>query len=263
MHAFIEKAKKSFSFQKGSDEVLREWRSFLSKMGINNFYYVRITRKGELVYLTNQVDYALDYWKAGLPLCTGFLNIPKEVQNSFILWENDLDPKILDFVRSKKGYDGFSFIRRSYKLIQFASFIYARPLENPTQCHLKNYTVFSCWLREFEMKQRKLIREAELNPMVLPEEYLAPQKDCFFSKKAIELNYQQIRSKISFRELDCLYFYTRGFTSPRIAEYLNISSRTVETHLNTIKNQFGLSSRDDLALLSYSNPFLNSYTPTF
>jgi|GEM_PF-5863138 len=100
--------------------------------------------------------------------------------------------------------------------MQFASFNRARPLENSRQFYFENQEIYSCWLREFEMKQRNLIRQGELSPMLLPEEYLAPEKDSFYSTRKMELNHRVIHSAISFRELDCLYRHTKGFTSPRI-----------------------------------------------
>ncbi|MBA3815757.1 MAG: hypothetical protein H0X29_04405 [Parachlamydiaceae bacterium] len=263
MKAFMQKALSSFSFQKGSKEIIRLCRPFLDQMEFINFYYVRINRKGELIYLTNQVGYAMDYWEAGLPLCTGFNDVPGEVQSTVLLWANKLNREILSFAEAQKCYDGSSFINRYYDQVQFTSFQRKTPVENPSQFYLENLVKLRCWLRDFEMKNISLIGQAEKKPMFLPDEYLAPQKHSFYYKKNLELHFNQIHATVSFREMDCLYFYTKGFTCPHIAKLLGVSPRTIETHLEAVKNAFGLSSRDGLAALSYGNPILQSYTPRF
>ena len=45
------------------------------------------------------------------------------------------------------------------------------------------------------------------------------------------------------RELDCLYYALIGFTAKVTARLLNISHRTVETHIENIKNKTGCFSR--------------------
>lgn len=261
MENFLRKAALSFCFNTAAKEINRLCAPFLNKWNFKNFYYVRITRKGELVYLTNHVDFAIDYWQAGLPLRTGFDKSSKEVQSFSLQWDNVLDKTILDFADAQRCYDGFSFVDRYHDTIRFASFLRSCPSENASQFYLGQHDELRFWLREFEWKNRQLIRHAEQNPMVLPKSYLEPQKEAFYPERTVSLKYRTIQSKISFRELDCLHLHSRGFTGPRIASLLGLSSRTVETHFESVKNRFGLSSRDELAQLAYTNPLIQTYSP--
>lgn len=261
MKDFLRKAAASFSFNKGSQEIIRTCQAFLEKRGFENFYYARITRKGELVFLTNHVDFAMDYWEAGLPMNTGFDEDSQITQSYTMQWEKFQDKALVDFITAKGCFDGFSFVNRYYDTIQFASFLRSSPADNASEFYLTHQNELRCWLRDFEWKNRHLIGEAERNPMILPEDYLEPQKETFYPERSVKIRYRNIQSKISFRELDCLHLYCRGFTYPRIASLLDLSPRTVETHLDSVKNCFGLFSRDELADLSYANPMIQTYSP--
>lgn len=263
MQDFLRKAKLSFSFQTGAKEITRICQPFLNELGFKNFYYCRITKQGRLIYLTNQVDFAMDYWEAGLPLRTGFHAMSNETQSSALQWDDIQDKEILDFVKIKNCHNGFSFVDRYPGSIQFATFLRSSPLENSSRFYQENQIKLRCWLREFEIKNRNLINQAEQNPLNLPEDYLSPQKESFYPEKTVPLKFHNIQAKISFRQLDCLHLYTKGFTAPRIAELLELSSRTVEIHLEAVKDRFGLSTRDELAALAYANPFIESYSPRF
>ncbi len=48
------------------------------------------------------------------------------------------------------------------------------------------------------------------------------------------------------REQQCIYYLTRGFTFLEIGEYLNISPRTVETHITNIKIKLNVKTRSEL-----------------
>ncbi len=124
----------------------------------------------------------------------------------------------------------------------------------------KNRTRLRSWLRNFEWNRRELIQHAKEHPMFLPLEYFASENKAFYPERSIELCHNSIRSKVSFRQLDCLYLHAKGFTWPHIAAMLDLSVRTVETHLASIKNSFGLTSRDELAQFALANSLLQTYS---
>lgn len=136
-------------------------------------------------------------------------------------------------------------------------------MDDPGGYYLQKKEELTCWLRDFEWKSRHLLRHAQDNPLVLPAEYLASEQQAFYPERTVELCYRNIRAKVSFRELDCLSLHAKGFTWPHIAALLGLSVRTVETHFASIKNHFGLISRDELAHLAYSSPLIQKYSPRF
>ncbi len=264
LKSFLLKAATSFCFTAGAKEIIRNCQPFFDKHNIKNFYYIRITKQGELVFLTNQVKYAMNYWEAGLPTRLGWSEERKGAQNFSILWDDwNLDKDILDFNNTIKCYNGFSLINRYHNFMQGATFLRDHSVDNANGYYLQKKEELQCWLRDFEFTFRHLIQHAKDHPMILPAEYLASEQKAFYVERTIGLCYRNIHAKVSFRELDCLYLLAKGFTWPHIAAMLNLSVRTVETHFNSLKNHFGLSSRDELAHLAFSCPLIQGYAPRF
>ncbi|MBS0635449.1 MAG: helix-turn-helix transcriptional regulator [Verrucomicrobia bacterium] len=259
---FLQEAATSFCFTDGAKEINRICKPFLDKHDIANFYYIRLTKKGELVFLTNNVPYAMDYWGEELPTRTGWNEVGQEVQKYTILWEDwKLDKEIADFTKASRCFDGFTFANRYYDVIQAVTIFRKYPVENPANYYLQHKDDLQSWIKNFEFMQRNLIGHAIDNPMHLPQEYFASEEKTFYPERSIECRYKNIQSTLTFRELDCLALHAKGFSWPQIGTMLDLSVRTVETHLNSIKNRFGLSSRDDLAHLALSNPVVQAYSP--
>lgn len=57
---------------------------------------------------------------------------------------------------------------------------------------------------------------------------------------------QRKSTTLSSRELETLYYYLFGKTAKEIGRLLDLSFRTVETHISNIKNKFGVSTKTAL-----------------
>lgn len=68
-------------------------------------------------------------------------------------------------------------------------------------------------------------------------------------------------SKLTSREEDCLSYIVRGKTSVQIANFLCISRRTVETHIDNIKDKFSCTKKSDLIEIGILNGYLNLIPP--
>ncbi len=64
--------------------------------------------------------------------------------------------------------------------------------------------------------------------------------------KSFQLCGQYHGESITARELDCLYELATGQTMKEIAKSIEISPRTVETHLNHVKDKLSLATKSDL-----------------
>jgi len=261
MKEFLRHAETSFAFNKGRQEIKRILQPFLDKFGFENFYYARIKRNGECIYLTNNVKFAMNYWEEGLPFKTGFDKPSPTIQNLGMTWSHLIDEPTRNFCEYHNCYDGFSFIDRYYDTLKISSFLRSSPDDNSHEFYLNNIQEMRSWVRNFEHKNGQLIEHCLQNPLVLPKSYVIPQKQAFYPKRSINITYNGLTANFSFRELDCLHLLGKGFTIPKIASLLKISPRTVQTHLDAVKNGYGLTTRDDLASFAYTNQLLQTYLP--
>ncbi len=261
---FLHEASNSFCFTEGAKEINRICKPFLDKHDIANFYYIRLTKRGELVFLTNNVPYAMNYWEEELPTRTGWNEVGPSVQNYTILWDEwKLDKEILNFTHASGCFDGFTFANRYHDVIQAVTVFRKYPVDNPAQYYLQHKDELQQWIHNFQWNSRDLIGHAIEKPMHLPTEYFASEQKTFYPERTIECSFRTIHSKLTFRELDCLALHARGFSWPHIAQMLDLSVRTVETHFISIKNRFGLSCRDELSHLALANPIIQKYAPRY
>ncbi len=80
------------------------------------------------------------------------------------------------------------------------------------------------------------------------------------------VNHKQLKSspfaKLSRRELQCVYFYSRGMSANAIGQKLGLSGRTIEDYLERAKNKLTCANKFELidyvisnSLFSYSCDF--------
>ena len=62
---------------------------------------------------------------------------------------------------------------------------------------------------------------------------------------------------LTIKESECLYFLMRGRSAKSIASVLHRSRRTIETHLNNMKERLNCSSRSDLIDLAFTYNLLH------
>jgi len=257
----LKKAPNSFCFTSALKEMRRLHTPFLEKWGFASFHFSLCDKSGKLVYFTNDFDYVMDYWQASLPMDAGFSNDVADKQSYSGLLDGMVRPDILEYTREKGCYSGFGFVDRYYDALQFMTFFSKRPLEDAKGFFLRHQLELRNWTLAFVWQMRNLIAQAALDPLQFPEEIVAPQKPAFYPERSLGLRCKGIQSTLTFRELDCLALHTKGFTYTAISALLKISIRTVETHIESVKNRFGLSSRDELAQLAYTNPLIQNYAP--
>lgn len=72
---------------------------------------------------------------------------------------------------------------------------------------------------------------------------------------------QQNVFRLTPRELQCLYYLVKGMSCKQIAAALCISKRTVECHVNHLKEKFGVSSKNDLIRASFEENIFSLLPP--
>jgi DNA-binding NarL/FixJ family response regulator len=66
-----------------------------------------------------------------------------------------------------------------------------------------------------------------------------------------------VHEKLSVKESELIFYFTRGFTSKDIGILMDLSSRTVESYLDSIKSKLHCDSRGELLMHCLSNGLSN------
>lgn len=62
-----------------------------------------------------------------------------------------------------------------------------------------------------------------------------------------------VKENLSLRQAQCFFYLTQNYTAKQIAQIMNISSRTVETHIIAIKNKLGLHNNKEIMEYAINN----------
>lgn len=133
--------------------------------------------------------------------------------------------------------------------------------ENIASFYINNLDLLFKFNHFFKAKSVDLFKKADLDPTILPmqeakniattpakiitSDDIASLKEKLFLRQYV-LYFRNKPITLSSRELECLTLLANGRTAKEIANTLNISSRTVETHLLKIKNKIGIYRKSDL-----------------
>lgn len=121
-----------------------------------------------------------------------------------------------------------------------------------------NIDLIEKFCQYFVKNAQPLMLEAIKDPIV---KAWYPQKKESMSEEKIQSSNQKIHLMRLFngngnspktecltrRELDCVHFIVRGFTSKQIGKKLNLSYRTIETYIENIKEKLFLTSKFEIA----------------
>lgn len=80
-------------------------------------------------------------------------------------------------------------------------------------------------------------------------------RECAVKKSAtkVPLYFGSTKVYLSLRETQCMFYLSRGKTSKEIAKSLDISPRTVETYLNSVRLKTGIQSKSTLLDIFFDN----------
>ena len=162
-------------------------------------------------------------------------------------------------------YDTFWFITKT-----------ERPMHG---FYVNHYDVLERFMLYFKEEGRDLIRAGEKNPATWINtnpnylSFLKNLKENVLQKKALvsglkdsfklrkyPLSINNTKVYLTARELDCLICLSKGFSYKEIGNFLRVSDRTVETHIQHIKHKLGVTTQTQLLKTYYSSD-LTIYDP--
>jgi DNA-binding CsgD family transcriptional regulator len=117
---------------------------------------------------------------------------------------------------------------------------------------LSHVDLLQQFIRYFRDKAQPLIQQAEKNPVVIS--HLTPEQPKKSFALAQEQKLQFINSlkglSMTKREFECLELLAHGLTSKEIARKLDIHPKTVDRHLESLKDKMNARNRIDLLRLT-------------
>ncbi len=253
-------------------ENIRKICSPLKLINIENFFYHRIYSDGFMIHLSTDVVwgefflnklFSLDYDEADI-------NNHLYIENSISLWEMNAHNQVWqDGKLNFNVGNGISLLsEKNPKYKEISCFYGSRYNHELNDFYLSNLDILQNFVMFFKDQASNLIYEFEQKRILLPKKYrLAPSKQesvavdkrneflSFIKPKKFFIEEQYITEK----EAECLYWLSEGKTSDEIGIILDRSNRTVEKHIEHIKEKLNCYTKSDLMKLCLSYNIKNFF----
>ena len=237
------------------NNLLEICRPLFDNFDITYFEYAHISQNGQVFYLcTNQnwLEFSLENKMFDDKEHVEFCSIAKINKQRYVLW-NGLDLEKTSLLSNYYEFNIWNGLtineieEHNFYTYSFATSINNKSINN---FFINNFEVFDRFISYFKQKLNSLLSNKAVYLYATP--LITDINKINSHKKNIEIFTDQTtidkyliivdNNKIFLTKKDllCLRMLASGKTMKEIGSQLGISARTVETHLNTIKNKTGL-----------------------
>ncbi len=250
----------------------------IEPFGIHHFTYQKQFKNGRRISLSNKPAWIEDYYNLRLFESSLFENSFEVGESRFNLWFDDYE---LDVYQHGKLYyntmHSISIIEQKKEFTE--AYLFATTPDNPQAIHfLSNHReILYHFILYLKDRGKALFKEAEKNSIEIPKitgltsceqfwfknkdwnETLKQKKAEFFCQTAIrQFNFSNSKineTPLTQREIACIVHLLNYKTAPETAALMNISKRTVESYLESIKTKFSVNTKAQLIQKLKESPY--------
>lgn len=250
-----------------SVSYIKQICSNLELLDITHFTYLKKYSDGTEIYLSNNGQWIEDYYTLSLFQSSLFEKDFKQYQKGFFLWPNESNLPV--FKHGRDYFDstvGFTYCLPVADGCEFFFFSTSAQKAHCLNIYINQLDLFEAFVNYFKDQAQGIINKADSHRILLPTvefqiNQVAWSAKSEFASSAREQFLQALNRKTNLsiakltevtsltnKEKACLSLLTPIATAENIAKQLNISKRTVETHLDHIKSKLNCSNKAELLL---------------
>jgi len=238
------------------------------RFGIHHFSYVKRYEDYSHILLSSSPEWQEYYYTNELFRISDLEYPASYYKPGFALWNTFQGQEI--FKASKAfGIDhGIVFIKPGNGYCEFFHFATTPENSKILNFYLNHIDLLHQFNNHFKQVAASIIQKGETQRIILPHDYISqkqsPNENWHFNQQLLmaflkkdEETMSALLPRLAKRERECCYYVVQAMTSKQIAQQLNISYRTVEKHIESIKAKLSCKSRSELIALL--NKLLNPY----
>lgn len=236
-----------------SAPLMHELMAPLRKKGVTSLVYVDARLDGSEIRLSNQANWLAHYYQSQLYLKSGFEKKPDSYLSGIAVWSYlSHHQPILQAALDFQIAHGFTLIERKKEGCEFY-FIGTHPNQAFLGNHLLNQLEqIKQDILDFKERGKSLIREANQHAISIPRKYeqnQSQEQGILIDSRSATRKHTHLWTLCTQREIQCATLWKRGLTANEIGQTLHLSRRTVENHLQQIKNKLGVKTKFELIQL--------------
>ncbi len=239
----------------------------LLNLNITFFSYTKIYKDGSRIDINNSPIAAKNYYENERYMKAVMESDPFAITDKFLLWSIFPEDKAIKTCRDYFNIDyGITIVDKYEDFCELSHFATTRNNYSIVNFYLNNLDILKTFIIYFKDKAQDLIRKFETNKIKIisnendnkeKENRLYPNLNIVSSSLKKEfLNSLEINKfflinnnneiYLTKRETECLHWCVLGKSASEIAILLNISPRTVESHLSTVKLKLNCTKQSQL-----------------
>lgn len=231
---------------------------YFNDLPMHFFGHVSVYPNGEFTFLCTKHDWPTAYFADQKIPPVGFTNYDRIVDSvAFPTMDNGADFGWSDaeVIEAKNRFNILNpmLITRKY-LDHIETFIFDLHCKNAHEKYFNNFDLFENFMHYHRHQSRKMIDKVNQSPLMVDSSYIVTENsslpdntiDHRLKVKKFFLRHQGVDIALSAKEYECLSLLAHGYQCKSIANELNISARTIEHHLNRIKNKLNLVHRHEI-----------------
>lgn len=232
------------------DEIIKPLNKYFN---ITHFHYNVFLNDGKRLYICNRFDWLKHYFSKHFQNNSNHARIYiKDLGTYKALWTSYKNDDIFSAIRTFNIWNGFSIFERTVEGIE--AYHFATTCENTeiNNFYLNNIHIFEKFINFFKNKIKEALK-VKYKIAWIPSTIKTP---LFKNNSNIEATISRVlnikkyclddKIYITDRQLQILQYLSAGKTIKEIAWILEISPRTIETHLEIIKQRTNFSLKSDL-----------------
>ncbi|MBY0462322.1 MAG: helix-turn-helix transcriptional regulator [Alphaproteobacteria bacterium] len=240
------------------DQIENVCQSFLDSHNLSYFQFLRCYDDGSFSLLINKTEAFLYFLENDFPILSSFQEEHTRYASYTFTWDEELPFLPVQIVKEKFDmHHGITLVKRQKNFYDMVGFAMKSTRSNPMSYYFNHLKTMENFGDDFLRKNSKQVKIVE-NKKILPPIHMQDKnhkKMCLPNKSSkCQVKGFNGPTYLTHQEIFCLQLLNEGKSYKQIAEHLSISSRTVETYFNRIKDRTGSSSSTDLTKLLAACP---------
>ena len=228
------------------------FKQYFRKFNLVQFNYIKIFNDGSVIYICNNKDWLQNYLANNYPLIGAFEQKKELSSLKTVLWSGlSYNDPIMAESRDKYGFhNGMTITQKNEDSQEFFNFGSSEKDPFILNEFINNMYYFENFIKFFKDKYSKSISKASEHRLQFSNMVNYDVISCSLVNKKFFLGEKYNFAHLTSKEIECLKWLTFGKTALETAMILKCNSRTVETHLEHIKQKLNCTKQVTLGYLT-------------
>ncbi len=245
-------------------KLLKFCSPLFDALPINNFFFQFINKDGRFSFFSTQPDLAFDYFSGNMYLDNPFIMNSEGIKQGMYLIDSLKDPKFQnDINHIHEKYKSKHLISLTRKNSGYTyEYGFGSDLHQQVTPMLVNQTVLlKNFIDYFHLEFSDVVKSMHENSISIKNEIAKQErfkinlpnislsemdKFKFYAQLGMFKEFSEMNIKLTSREIEILSLYFKGQSARLVAKTLHLSSRTIENHLENIKQKFQCTTKSEL-----------------